>query len=329
MITYEIIPELARITTTIVLLTTLFNKPNIPLFEGTKQGSSLTFSLNIFEKIHLPFILCLSYLLLGSNWGAGPVAGSILLITMISTNYLLKWANLLRTCNCFGSMASGDQKITHVLNIFLLICSFITIAEYIHGKNMNSIPLMTNSYIAMILVSVLLAHGKNIFLWFKKSAKEIFPYSDKTQNKLSDMQGKKYFAKSLIIGENFKGEKIRIEDVTTDSPPLLIVVGLMDECDTCTESKPLFFRLAESYSNELQTIFVVKEKQVRETNLNGPLYLSGATEFFSEINAPGFPFCAVIRTKDLTLMGQVSMNPPAIWRTYFNALSLLMKAPIN
>jgi hypothetical protein len=325
----EIIPEFTRVATAIILLTALFNKPNIPLFEGAKQGSWVAFALKIFEKIHLPFILCLSYLLLGSNWEAGPISGSIFIIIMIATNYLLKWTNLLKTCNCFGSIVSGNQILTHLLNIFLITCSCITIAEYVQSKSMQNSTLMTNIYIAAILVSFFLAHAKNTFLWFKNITKKIFPYSTKTPGESSGIQNKKHFAKSLVIGENLKGEKIRIQDVTAERTPLLMVVGLMDECDTCTESKPLFFRLAESYSNELQTIFIVKERQVREINLNGPLYLSGATEFFSEINAPGFPFCAVIRTKDLVQIGQVAMNPPAIWRSYFNALSLLMKAPTN
>lgn len=316
--------DISRIFISIVLLVSILSKRDGRLIEGNTADEKILLFLQFLEKIHLPFTIFLIFLFVGSGSKDASSFGATLLLLLMCIGFYLKKKKIIDDCNCYGNMTSDSKTRELLLNSLLIFCSFLIIflnMSELSGSLFVNGQLNIWLFLGILLFSTIWANGKAFLLVIQRIRNGRNAKSQLVPVTNNDVTEKVVFSADLILGENEKKQSVTMGEIASDAS-LVLFVGLSNTCASCVASKPLLFRLAESFSFELKTVFVFSTPPESLVPLNGATLIHGSKEFFSIIDQVQFPFCFVVNTKDLSRLGVVAYSAPSIWAMFFRILSI-------
>jgi len=267
-------------------------------------------------------IVLISLLLVSNESTFSSIVAAATVVLMILLHKILKKFNILDSCNCYGRALKKNPVVIEVVNFYLLFASGFVILSGFFRLPTLQFNLGEFAVVLVVICSTLIANFSDLKFKILFFFYQIFD-EDETKKKNSSKIGKIY-SKELHIGNYFDGRKFELKNIANFTP-LVMIVGLDEQCDECQEFKPILFKLADAFQSEIQTIFVIKAtNQSHIQNENG-IILEAADDFFEEINAKGFPFCVLFRAQDFSQIGNVSVTALNIWKIYHQSLLFLRK----
>lgn len=314
-----VLETLSRLAIVTVLIRILYSEEHASIELNEHAPERAKSIAKVLDALHGPFLLLALYLA-GSfekAWYA-PMSAALLLSAMAGRRLGMA-TGLIKDCNCFGSLARHGTGIYRVLDWTLTISSALVLIIFFTAQQAlaNPPPFMGIALFGTALALSWLA-GRSGSVMTKRQD-PLHLAGGATPTTAAPMT----FGADQTIGYDSTGREVKLQELQS-SASILLFVGLSASCVTCSEAKPLLFRLAATFG-EVQTIFITKDAAVPGDAADGSLVLYRAGDFIDALKATQFPFCAIINPFGLQQTGEVAYGVPDIWTMYYRLSAILQK----
>ena len=309
--TVLVLMAVVKLGISLLLLTALFTKDSLPLFETTEPLAKIHWLVSAIQNIHAPFVVGTVFLLLNGSL----LGGVFLLGVMVITGVLIKRFGRLSRCNCYGSLARRTQG-EHWLTVALGIMAVAALA--LRGAFGANVEMLDEGRVLFPLALLLAAIASHVIKRRDEDTAILRASSD-----TGPAQNKESFEAVCAVGYDISGAPVLLSEIA-ETCPMIVFIALFSECNVCAALKPILFPIVRLFEDSLRCVFLIDEWHNYDMKDENYLILRRDPDFIARFAAEKFPFAAIINSQSLSIIGPINYGD-AIGSLIFRALLVALR----